>query len=192
MAVALETDLIQTLIDEFVTVSRHHHAQAWRIWELAAAIYEAGGPAGLHRLADATHYSYSTLQQWASIIKRFSPALRAQFSTLSPDLFRTADWARRQFTGNRPEATIEHWLALTAAEHLTRDALWARVLQRRDQIQLTEDATGQARQQQLIRMAERAVAAADEVERLAAAFNTKYKAYALFTLEIHRVPYMPS
>ncbi|AEW04183.1 hypothetical protein Sulac_0673 [Sulfobacillus acidophilus DSM 10332] len=192
MAISLETDLIQTLIDEFVTVSRHHHAQAWRLWELAAAIYDAGGPTGLHRLAHVTHYAYSTLRGWAAGIGRFSPALRAQFPTLSPDLFRTADWARRQFTGDRPEATMEYWLTLTATEHLTRDALRARVLQRRDQVPLTDDVTGHARQQQLIRMADRAIAAAEEIERLASEFNAKYKAYALFTLDVTRTPYVPA
>ncbi|AEJ38727.1 hypothetical protein TPY_0528 [Sulfobacillus acidophilus TPY] len=87
---------------------------------------------------------------------------------------------------------VEHWLAIAATDHLTRDALRARVLRRRDQVQLTEDVTGQARQQQLIRMADRAIAAAQEIEQLAAAFNAKYKAYALFTLEVTRTPYVPA
>jgi len=56
MALLAPVDPVDHLIDEFLTVSRQAQTQAWRLWELAAAVYEAGGPSGLHRLADATHY----------------------------------------------------------------------------------------------------------------------------------------
>ncbi|WP_207711792.1 hypothetical protein [Sulfobacillus harzensis] len=191
MSIAINTDQVQHLINEFVTVSRQQHAHTWRLWELARAIYDVGGPTGLHRLAEATHYSYSTLRRWATEIVRFPPAVRARFASVSPDLFRTADWGRRQFSVGRPEATLEHWLSLVATENLTRNTLQARIVRRRDQLQLEQDATGQARQQQLLHIADRALAAAANIERQAEEFNAKYKAYALFTLNVTRVPYVP-
>ncbi|NMP24409.1 hypothetical protein HIJ39_18975 [Sulfobacillus sp. DSM 109850] len=86
---------------------------------------------------------------------------------------------------------MEHWLSLVATENLTRNTLQARIVRRRDQLQLEQDATGQARQQQLLHIADRALAAAANIERQAEEFNAKYKAYALFTLNVTRVPYVP-
>lgn len=191
MSAAIYADKIQRLIYEFVTVSQQQHAQTWRLWELAQAIYDTGGPAGLHRLADATQYSYSTLRRWSSEIVQFPPALRNRFSSVSPDLFRTSNWGRRQFSGDRTEATLEHWLTLVIAENLSRETLRARILRRRDQLQIAQDSTGQVRKQQLSRISDRALDTADHIERQIEEFNNKYKAYALFTLQVVRNPYTP-
>lgn len=187
MALLAPVDPVDHLIDEFLTVSRQAQTQAWRLWELAAAVYEAGGPSGLHRLADATHYHYHTLRGWVTLLPRFPAALRAQFSSLSPELFRTADWARRQFADGLPEATLEHWLALTVSERLTRNQLRVRVLARRDQIQLAHNPAA-IRQRQLIRLADRAESLLSQMERLAEQFNRTYAPYALCTVAITRTP----
>lgn len=187
MATAFTTDYVERLIDEFLAISQQAHTHAWRLWELATAVFEAGGPAGLHRLAAATHYNYSTLRDWVTLLPRFSPALRNQYPTLSPELFRTADWARRQFAGDRPEATMEHWLALTVTEHLTRNQLRATVLKRRDALQMDADPVG-TRQRQLIHLADRAQSKLREIERLAEQFNRTYAPYALCTVTVSRTP----
>ena len=191
MSVAMNIDQVQYLINEFVSVSQQQHAHTWRLWELARAIHDAGGTDGLHRLAEATHYSYSTVQGWSTQIVRFPSALRTRFASVSPSLFQKAYWGSRKFSQDRPEGTLEYWLSLIVSEHLTRDTLHARIIRRRDQLQLEQDPTGQARQQQLLHIADRALAEAADIERRAAEFNAKYKAYALFTLDVTRAPYVP-
>jgi len=189
MALAMTTssDPVEVLIQEFVSTFRDAQTSVWRLWELASSVFEVGGPAGLHRLADASHYQYTTLRRWVSLLPRFPAALRAQFPTLSPELFRTADWGRRQFAEDLPEASLTYWLQLTVTERLSRDQLRARILKRRDAIQWAQNPSA-ARQRHLIRLADRADAMLAQIHQLAEQFNQKYAAYALCTVTVSCTP----